>query len=140
MPFPQINNCLICEDVRLERRRLATLIGFYGVTPNVHILVRELNLPLERLTFFMMGERGEGQYQVRAQILNEEGNVITQSQEMSMVIRDPAREVNLGTVFYGVRFQRPGRFNLTLVVDGETHYQTSFEVSQGSPEDFVEAS
>jgi len=140
MPFPQISYCLICEDVRLERRRLSTVIGLYGVAPTVHILIRDWNLPMERLTFYMLGGRGEGQYQVSAQVSDEQGNVIIETGTGTMTIGGRARRFNVAMAFQGVRFRHAGRYNLRLVVDGQTHYETSFEVSQGQPQDFVESS
>jgi hypothetical protein len=46
MPFPAIDYCLVCEGVRQEFGGKLTILGFFGVTPNVDIGVGNLNQPL----------------------------------------------------------------------------------------------
>lgn len=138
MAFPQIDYCLVCEEIRLERLRLVTLLGFYGVTPKVEILVSDFNKPVERLVFVFLGDRGKGCFRVSMQISDEDGKlIITQLPPTEVVIGDPERRFNLGLGVIGLKFPHPSRYNLTLLVDSEIHYKTSFEVRQGRPEDFA---
>ncbi len=46
MPFPQFSYCIVCEGVRPEVGGKLTILGFYGLTPNVEIAVANPNLPL----------------------------------------------------------------------------------------------
>jgi len=136
MPFPEIRHCLICEDVRLERRRLGSLLGFYGTTPDVEILVQDFSLLVERLAFLFMGQRGDGQYRVSVHILYGPEEAIVRSPERRVTIPDAARRYNLAVRLDNVRFPHPGLCTLVLLVDGQAHYQTTFEVRKGEPADF----
>lgn len=45
MAFPEIKHCIVCEDIRLEQRNLASFMGVYGLTPYVGISIRDFKLP-----------------------------------------------------------------------------------------------
>lgn len=45
MNFPKIDACIVCEGVRREEFGKHVLLGFYGVTPHVHILIQNFQAP-----------------------------------------------------------------------------------------------
>jgi hypothetical protein len=45
MTHPFITACLVCDDVREEKNRKLSLLGFFGVCPNVTIIVLEGKQP-----------------------------------------------------------------------------------------------
>lgn len=112
------------------------LIGFYGVTPNVEILLRDITKPIERLCFLFVGDRGEGEFKVSIQLVDEGGKEVAMAGLIEMHIQDPTRRLSTGIVFASLSFPRLGRHTLKLLVDGKEHYVTTFEVSEGKPEDF----
>src|SRR5260370_17099706 len=46
MPFPNFDFCLICEGIRQELGGKLTILGFFGMTPNVEVAVANPNQPL----------------------------------------------------------------------------------------------
>lgn len=46
MPFQDYDYCLICEYIRPELGGKMTIMGFYGVAPNVEIVVRDVGQPV----------------------------------------------------------------------------------------------
>jgi hypothetical protein len=138
MPFPRILHCLICEEVRPERNNLSSILGFYGVAPDVEILLRDLNQPMIRIAFLMLCAAGgeAGEYRVSIQILDPAGNRILESPEIRTVITDPNRRYNLGISVQTIAFRNPGTYSFNFLVNGEAHYSTTFQLRQGGPQDF----
>src|ERR1700683_3721003 len=46
MPFPNFDFCIICEGIRPEIGSKLTILGFFGVAPNVEIVVQNPSQPL----------------------------------------------------------------------------------------------
>jgi hypothetical protein len=46
MPFPNLNYCIICEGMRPEIGGKLTILGFYGLAPNVDVRVVNPNSPV----------------------------------------------------------------------------------------------
>jgi hypothetical protein len=51
MPSVRINHCLICNAARQEARNKVSLLGFFGITPNVEVRLESFDLPVTELTF-----------------------------------------------------------------------------------------
>ncbi len=138
MPFPEIHACLISEDVRLERRGLSTLIGLYGSAPHVHILVRDLNTPISKLTFMLLGGAGQGEFKLSLVISDEQGEF---QQEMPEVATKFTTSEGRNTVLVlgiqNLKFPHLGKYNIILKVDGNPHFRTSFQIEQGEEKDFI---
>src|SRR5437764_15481376 len=78
MPFPPIRWCLVCEDIRIESRRLVSLLGFYGIAPDVEILVADFNRPMERLAFYFsaQGQSDGRHHRISLEVLGPNGAVV----------------------------------------------------------------
>src|SRR6266851_1253333 len=46
MPFPNFDFCIVCEGIRPELGAKLTILGFFGVAPNVDVLVGDMARPL----------------------------------------------------------------------------------------------
>jgi hypothetical protein len=135
--FPEILACVICEEVREEKRRLLSLLGVYGVAPNAEILLRELDKPLERLTFALFGGPGGGNFQVRLRLASEQGEVILEPPPLPVSLEESARRNSIAFAFAGLKFPREGIYTFQLLADEQEKFKTAFRVSQGRPEDFA---
>ena len=137
MPCPIINHCLICEDIRLEANRKTSLLGFYGVAPNVRILIRDTNQPIRGLALMLLADRGEGTFNFSLRITGPNGiPLLPPYPPMEMVIQEREFFNSWCFALGPVVFPHFGRYTFTFEVDGRTHFETSFEVSQGRPQDF----
>jgi hypothetical protein len=57
---PKALYCLVAEDFRPDLSGFATVIGFIGIMPHVRISVKDVRVPMPRLTFALTFERGDG--------------------------------------------------------------------------------
>jgi len=67
MQYPKINTCILCDDFRVERGNKSSIMGLYGILPT-EILVLDEKVPIPRLSFILMAEGGEGDFQIHATI------------------------------------------------------------------------
>ncbi|MCS6292619.1 MAG: hypothetical protein H8J66_06045 [Nitrospira sp.] len=139
MAFPEIQHCLICEDVRLERGGLGTLIGFYGIAPDVEILVRNLNAPIERLCFLLTAKAGgTGKHTISAQILGEDEKEIAAFKGLHWKANEqkPNARHSFALAVGAPRFTKPGTYTFRLFADDTLTFETTFVVRQGEEADF----
>lgn len=138
MPFPKIQHCIVCDDLRQETAKKTTILGFFGIAPNVEVLVQDLNQPIGRLSFLLVGGPGEGKYKVLPRLLDNDGNAIIEPKEaMEVSFKGPGKISILGFGFAPIKFPAAGTYKLELMVDGQRQYETTFSIGQGKPEDFV---
>ncbi len=137
MGFPPINHCLVCENIRAEQRGLVSVLGFYGVAPDVELLVRDFGSPLG-LSFLLLGAvGGQGNFKVSLRLSDESGNTVMATPELDIQVADPSKHANFGMQIAAFKLPSPGKYNLELIVDGQSHYRTSFRAKQGGPGDFA---
>lgn len=138
MPFPAVRHCLVCEDLRQEVNRKTTILGFYGITPNVGILVRAFDQPIGRLAFVLLTEeiKEAGKFKLTPRLLRPDGEPLVDLPALETEIAAPSFRTQLGFGFGSVKLPGPGIYSLVLLVDEKEHYRTSFSVEQGKPEDF----
>jgi len=132
MPFPDIDYCIICEAVRPEGGGKLSLLGFYGMAPQVEILVVNIAQPVQ--LFFVIGmgaSEREEQYVHTVTLSDSHGTVIAQTPATT------ARAVprQRGVLAFGivVRFPADGLYNIQVQIDGRMQYQTSFGLRQARP-------
>jgi hypothetical protein len=134
MPFPAIRHCLICEGTRPEPFGKLSILGFYGVAPDVEIAIKDLRQPLQ-LGFVFVGSPGTvGQYPIRFEIADEAGQVVVSPPAVQAAV-EQAKRMNLNVQLLAV-LPRTGRYGVRLFVSDALHYETTFEVRLGRDEDF----
>jgi hypothetical protein len=135
MAFPEIKHCLICDAVRAEALGKLTMLGFYGVTPDVQINIKDFQQPLQ-VAFVLVGGIGEGRATVAFQFADARGQVLLATPVAESGPIEPGKRLLTGVGLSYV-FPGPGRYFFRVLVDGRMHYQTSFELLQGAPADFT---
>ena len=140
MAFPVIQNCLICEEARPEVGRKLSLLGFYGITPNVTILVRDFDEQIQRLTFVFLAGVGTGKHRLTFAICDDRKEPVftSQTNQYTDIDLSEFRGSDLHLVFSltGASFVRPGEYTVNLSVDGEIEFRGRFELRQGKQKDF----
>ena len=121
--------------MRPELNRKSTILGFYGVAPNADILVQDITKPLDRLAFILLADRGEGEFQISFQVTHTNGAQLVQTPAQQLRIEGQRRN-SFALSFSRFQFPGPGRYVIKFLVDGQEHFQSSFEVRQGLPSDF----
>jgi len=136
MPFPKITHCLICEGVRQEQGKKQTILGFFGITPNVRILLHHPDQPLDQLTFFLVGGIGEGEYKLSFRLIDDAGKTIFGPKEPLSVGFTNAGPQSQFIIHAGpIKFLRLGEYHFELIVDGQVHFRTSLQVDAAKKED-----
>lgn len=130
MPFPPIEHCFLCDDVRPEPGNKATILGFYGVLPKVGIIV----LPEEetvKLTFFVMTGRGTGQHVLRPHLYNPDNTHLMTANPTLVIVTPEATGTAFAFTFAGIRFVQDGQHSVRLEADERTVYTSTFLVQRG---------
>ena len=138
MAFPQINTCLVAESLRQEARQKVTILGLYGATPYAKILVKDITRPVRPLSFvFLGGPAVRGHFKLNVRLVRDGESEAIVSVEIDVDHPDPKGAGSvIGIGFSEVNFPSEGEYKLILEVDGEPHYETSFQVSVGSSDVF----
>jgi hypothetical protein len=137
MSLPEIKHCLICEDVRLERRNLNSFMGVYGATPDVGIRIRNFELPVV-FCFVFMGAAAQGKFVVEAELRNPNGARI------SSEIEPKGFEFNfslgdLGSILafrIKATFAGPDTYSIVLLNNATVFFKDTFQLRQGKSTDF----
>ncbi len=138
MPFPHIDQCIICDSARPELGGKSTILGFYGIAPNVDIRVQNLEIPLGGITFFFVGGAGEGAGNLVLEVKDWSGTLIFSLPPHPVDIKR-AERINLPFVISGlIKFPRTGRYVIRLLKDGNQIFRDTFMFSVGSPEEFAQ--
>lgn len=123
----------------MEQRGLGSLIGFYGITPNVDIFIKDFNLPIERLCFLLMaGPGGTGTNTLSGRVVDGSGKeVITFGEFQGPDLADTKMfRQSFALAVLGPKFSGPGTCTFTLLVNDKVHYETTFNLKQGTEENF----
>lgn len=133
MPFPSIAFCIICEQIRPEPDYKLNILGFFGVTPDVAVLVEDLGQSvLQSPLLFLLGTgpTGEGGVYDKLDqvILNPDGSVL-----IALPVTQPINlKANIPRAALGFQFtpgfKYEGVHTFQLLLDGEVIYRTSFDV------------
>lgn len=138
MPFPQIIHCLICEIVRPEVGGKLSILGFFGIAPNVEIQVQNLDVPLSVVSFVFVGSAyrpspSDPAFQISIQLTNSQGTVITETPSIPLEIpKAPSSRALIAGGLANVRFPAVGTYHIAFRVNGQTQYDTTFEVKSPS--------
>lgn len=138
MAFPSIRSCIICEDLRIEMFRKYSLMGVFGVCPEVKILIRDLTAPLPRLCFVLGTAEGGGFYKMAWRLLDPKGGLVLSGEESELAIPDTASRHLINVSIAPIHFSITGIYSFILQIDGKDAYQGNFEIAQGVPADFSE--
>jgi hypothetical protein len=138
MPFPHIDHCIICELTRPELGGKSTILGFYGIAPNVDIRLQDARLPITGLTFFFVAGAGEGTGSLTLEVNDWSGNPVISIPPHPIDLKQAERS-NLVFGLAGlIKFPHVGKYLIRLLKDGDQIFRDSFKVSEGSPEEFAQ--
>jgi hypothetical protein len=128
-------SCLICESVHLEANNKVTVLGLYGIAPNVEIRVNEPQAFLTELCFLLFSKRLTDlrPYQVGLSVKDPAGVILFPIAEQ---VATPTRIASLsfGFQFRPFRLTGTGEYTIHVLVDDKLlDYQSSFRVAQAAP-------
>jgi hypothetical protein len=139
MSLPQIKHCVICEDIRLEQRNLASLMGVYGITPYVSIRIREFALHVSFCSVFY-GPPFKGKIDIQLELRTPDGtpievNTFPKQNELTFSDEFPvAFSLKLNALF-----PIPDTYTLVLLGNGVEFFTDTLKIVQGKAIDFFQA-
>jgi hypothetical protein len=134
MAKPKLNYCLICEEIRAEQGNKLTILGLYGISPDVDIIFGKLGTPT-RIMFLTVAARGEDHaYVVLPQVVNDKGEVLAKGKPIELVIVKGANAM-FGFGFFPIAFPKEGLYFFELSFNGEST-RFSFRVREGPTPSF----
>ncbi len=133
MPFPNFNYCLVCEGLRPELGGKLTLLGFYGLAPNVEIVIINHNLPVN-LTFL-------AGFPAVQEIRPYVGSLVVTKPNGNIAFQAPPIPLNIvegrGGVFGAACIIAPphvvGRHSVQILVNNEEKLRTDFNLRFPQP-------
>jgi hypothetical protein len=128
MAFPQIVACIVCEGVRAEILNKHTLLGFFGVAPDLRVNVKDFRLP-STLMFVFCGGAGEGKFNLQLRVSDSSGAMLSNSAPYT-IEGELFRGRPNTTVFFGFQgvLGKAGKFRVSLMVDNVEHYFTTVDI------------
>lgn len=131
MPFPKISNCIVCEAIRQEAESKLTILGFYGVCPNLSIKGsdRSKNLTFLLIADSLVGFEG-GRYDISAILKGPEGSVIAELPTSSRTFGPVRKDVGffLASNFGDIVLKQSGTYTFVVIVDNLTIASETFSV------------
>ena len=112
--FPDLQSCVLCEDVRHEFNGMQTLVGVINVIPTTQVPVNYL-----RLCIWSRWCSGTGKYRQKSRILAvDEQQVIAQA-EVDFELREMEGHATNVHYFGGVQFQQFGLHHVEVYLGDE---------------------
>jgi hypothetical protein len=138
MPLPEIRHCLICEDIRVERRNLTSLMGVYGATPYVGIKIKNFKLPVT-FCFFFMGAPGQGKFVVVPELHNPDGTRISAEVYPERFEWTLSPEMGASLLAFRIKatFAGPSIYTIVLMSGGTMCFKDTFNLALGTDADFI---
>lgn len=127
MAFPDFSYCIICEIVRPELGGKFILLGFYGLAPNVEILIPDLNRPvfLSVLAGSPPVDDANTSYDLMTTVSRPDGITIFQTPPHRLVVSQ-GKGVAVPLGFSMAPPILTGLYSVRLAINGETKLETTF--------------
>jgi hypothetical protein len=131
MSFPKIDACVLCEGARPEANNKTILLGFFGVAPHAHILIRDFQQAVTLCFVFSGGGGPAGKFNLKLRLTDPLGVTVsnpTASPEINEGELGDRDATNIFLGFHGL-VSGPGRYRVTFIVNGEEHYSNTFTLA-----------
>lgn len=137
MAFPDILHCLVCEGSRPEPFGKSTLLGFYGVAPDVEIAVKDPSIPVLLALVFIGGIPAESSsHALRLEFAGPK-EILFEAPSTEIQVK-PKKRLVMHIQLPPLQLAETGEYEVRLFVDGGQHYREKFIVRRATPEDFVD--
>ncbi|MGI4829830.1 MAG: DUF6941 family protein [Janthinobacterium lividum] len=122
---PKVYNCVLCEDVRLEKDGRATLLGFVAVAPFPRVVIS--SLVQDRLSF-MFGLSGGGRHKLDCLIRERDKEEKIWRSEVGSADLANGRFYNLIFEARNVKFPSYGEYELVFLSDEDEIWKSILNI------------
>ncbi len=138
MPFPAINECLVCEIVRGEQGGKLSLLGFFGIAPDVEIVIQNLDLPVANLAFVFLGVAyqptpTDPPFEISIRITDPQNVLVFESPPAPLSAPAPGNRTMVAASIGNLRVSTVGRYRVSLIVNGQRHTDKTFDIRVSPP-------
>ena len=112
--LPDLQSCLLCEDVRCEINGMQTLVGVINVIPAPALPVNAL-----RLCIWSRWCSGSGKFRQKSRILGVDEQQILAQAEVEFELREMEGHATNVHYFGGVQFQQFGMHHVEIFLEDE---------------------
>jgi hypothetical protein len=112
--LPDLQSCLLCEDVRCEINGMQTLVGVINVIPAPALPVNAL-----RLCIWSRWCSGSGKFRQKSRILGVDEEQILAQAEVEFELREMEGHATNVHYFGGVQFQQFGMHHVEIFLEDE---------------------
>jgi hypothetical protein len=137
MPFPDIKYCIVCETVRREHGNKLSILGFYGLAPDVEVILAEWGKSI-MLSFVFAASSETGTFPFTPSVLNPDGSPLIEGgspTEVKVPEAGHGERLIFGLAFLPITFTQEGTHILRLVSNDKTTYETTFVARARRPDD-----
>jgi hypothetical protein len=112
--LPDLQSCVLCEDVRCEINGMQTLVGVINVIPAPALPVNAL-----RLCIWSRWCSGAGKFRQKSRILGVDEEQVLAQAEVEFELREMEGHATNVHYFGGVQFQQFGMHHVEIFLDDE---------------------
>lgn len=127
MSFPNVDYCIVCDNVRVEAANKLTILGFYGVAPNVEMLFddNEWGKPIP-LVIIIRVSGDTRKFNCTIRLLNPDRSLLAKSDPFDVDLSKRQRHI-LGQNFFLV-FNEQGTYTIQCLMDKQEIFTSTFEI------------
>jgi hypothetical protein len=112
--LPDLQSCVLCEDVRCEINGMQTLVGVINVIPAPALPVNAL-----RLCIWSRWCSGSGKFRQKSRILGVDEHQVLAQAEVEFELREMEGHATNVHYFGGVQFQQFGMHHVEIFLEDE---------------------
>jgi hypothetical protein len=126
--LPDLQSCLLCEDVRCELNGMQTLIGVVNVIP-----APALPVTCMRLCIWARWCSGTGKFKQRSRIVGVDEQQVIAHAEVEFVLKEMEGHATNVHYFGGVQFQQYGLHHVEIYLGEELRLRFPLPVVRVTP-------
>jgi hypothetical protein len=112
--LPDLQSCLLCEDVRCEINGMQTLVGVINVIPAPSVPVNAL-----RLCIWSRWCSGSGKFRQKSRIIGVDEQQVLAQAEVEFELREMEGHATNVHYFAGIQFQQFGLHHVEVFLENE---------------------
>jgi hypothetical protein len=112
--LPDLQSCVLCEDVRCEINGMQTLVGVINVIP-----APTLPINCMRLCIWSRWCSGSGKFRQKSRIIGVDEQQVLAQAEVEFELREMEGQATNAHFFGGVQFQQFGMHHVEIFLENE---------------------
>lgn len=112
-----------------------SLLGFFGIAPDVQIKIKDFSKPLD-LAFVLMGGSGDARGRLELQLRDSSDKVLLSTPPGDVDVTGQSGKRLQSAIQIGFIYPGPGKYKFVMLLDKAKHFEASFELQVGTPSDF----